>query len=60
MDSLLENMKNELKLRGYSPRTRKAYLHHIQRFVEYVRRPPRQLSAQEIEDYFLALAGGRG
>ncbi len=60
MDSLLEDVENELKLRGYSLRTRKAYLHHIRRFVEHVGRPLRQLSAQEIEGYFLALAGGRG
>jgi len=30
-----ETVKNELKLRGYSLKTRKAYLHHIERYINY-------------------------
>ena len=30
----------ELRLRGYSPRTRKAYLHHIRRFVRFASEHP--------------------
>ena len=40
---VLGTMEVVLKLRGYSPKTRKAYLHHINRFIEYFKKVQRSL-----------------
>lgn len=46
---------NELKLRGYSPKTRKAYQGHIERFIRYCRCDYQQLGESEIREYLLHL-----
>jgi site-specific recombinase XerD len=48
MGQLREAAEQELKLRGYSPRTRKAYLHHMERFVRHFMKDPRQ-TARTVE-----------
>lgn len=53
---LVEETENELKLKGYSPRTRKAYLHHIERFARHFEKHPRQLGEEDTRAYFLRLA----
>jgi len=46
---------NELKLRGYSPKTRKAYRGHIERFLRYCRCDYQQLGESEVREYLLHL-----
>lgn len=49
-------LKKELVLRGYSRRTVKAYLDTNRKFLEFIRKSPREVSCKDIESYFLMLA----
>lgn len=49
-------MARELALRGYAPRTQKAYLGRMRRLVRHFGRPPDELSEDEVTDYFRTLA----
>ena len=60
MGSLKADMIRELVLRGYSPRTQKAYLGHVSRFARYFMRSPAELGEVEIRRYLLFLAGREG
>jgi len=50
-----EAVKKELKLRGYSQNTRKAYLHHVERYISYFAKDPKELDEKHIRDYMLYL-----
>ena len=50
-----EAVKRELKLRGYSRSTRKAYLHHIDRYLRYFGKDPGELDGNHIREYLLSL-----
>ena len=52
---ITEAVKKELKLRGYSLKTRKAYLHHIERYISYFAKDPKELDEKHIRDYMLHL-----
>lgn len=39
---ITETVKKELKLRGYSQKTKKAYLHHIGRYISYFTKAPKR------------------
>ena len=55
MATMLEGAERELKLRGYSPQTRKAYLHHIKCFMQYCRKSLDRASTNDIRAYLLDL-----
>ncbi|MCL0060934.1 site-specific integrase [Dehalococcoidia bacterium] len=55
MRAILKAAGQELKLRGYSPRTRKVYLHHIEHFVEHFLKDPQHLDGTQIRGYLLHL-----
>ena len=53
---LFETVEAEIKLRGYSPRTAKAYLGALRRFVAFFQpRHPRQLDENGIRHHLLYL-----
>jgi len=52
---IMEKVKKELKLRGYSQKTRKAYLHQIRRYTRYFTKDPKDLDEEHIKDYILHL-----
>lgn len=52
---LLENCLKELKLKGYSSKTIKAYLGHINRFICFSGKKTEELTSREIEEYLLFL-----
>jgi len=52
---IAEAVNKELKLRGYSQKTRKAYLHHIERYISYFAKSPKELDEKHIRDYMLHL-----
>jgi site-specific recombinase XerD len=54
-EKILEDMEKELKLRGYSEKTRKAYLHHIGKFLHYFMKDPVLLDESHIKEYVLYL-----
>lgn len=52
---LLEAVDQELKLRGYGAKTRKAYLGHVDRFIRFCGKAPQDLSEMEVRGYLLHL-----
>jgi len=52
---IIEAIKKELKLRGYSQNTRKVYLHHVERYISYFAKGPKELDGKHIRDYMLYL-----
>jgi integrase/recombinase XerD len=53
--ALLQQSENELKLRGLSPKTRKAYLMQMRRFLNSVSKPIANICEQDIRDYLLQM-----
>ena len=51
MSKLREQMKMDLELRGYSPKTRDAYIGYMKKFALYFRRSPEELGETEIREY---------
>lgn len=62
-ERLLERVRAALDLKAYSPRTRKVYLGHLRRFLEWcgdgTARIPRE-PAKQAQAYLLELVRGRG
>lgn len=55
MGELKRRMAEELRLRGYSERTQKAYVQQVVGLVRHYMRDPRELSDEEIRSYLLWL-----
>lgn len=55
MTPLRERLIEELALRGYSERTREAYVHAVACLAQYYGRAPDQLSEEELRAYLLRL-----
>ncbi|HET7657031.1 MAG TPA: site-specific tyrosine recombinase/integron integrase [Bacillales bacterium] len=49
----LNQMKQHLKLKGYSPKTQKAYLGHVRRVGDFFKKNPSDLTHEEIRRYVL-------
>lgn len=52
---IIQRMSDELVLRGYSRKSRKAYLGHIQRFAQRCRKDLQNVEGNEIRSYILYL-----
>lgn len=48
---MLKNLESELKLRGFSPRTIKAYLYHNSKFLESVNKNPEDVTQADIKAF---------
>ena len=55
MGEMRDRLEQELRLRGYSPRTLKAYVHAVRNFVKYHKRPAEQMGVAEARAYLLYL-----
>ena len=55
MGKLREQMKMDLKLKGYSPKTQADYLGYIKNFVRYFGRSPAKMGEEEIREYLYHL-----
>lgn len=55
MTELRRRMDQDMVLRGMSERTREAYLGAVRGLARYYRRPPDQISADEVQAYLLEL-----
>lgn len=51
MGKLREQLKRDMELKRYSPRTRECYLGWVKDFVRYFGRSPEELGAEEIRTY---------
>ena len=57
---LLDSLKRDLRLRGYSMRTEKAYLHWIRSYIRFIGlRHPRDCGSKEVREYLSWLANER-
>jgi site-specific recombinase XerD len=48
---MFENMEKELKLRGYSDKTIKNYKFYNKKFIEYIKKSPRDTNKDDIKEY---------
>jgi integrase/recombinase XerD len=55
MTSLRRRMLEDLQLRGLAPTTQQCYLDAVRQLAHHYRRPPDQLSDEELRHYFLFL-----
>lgn len=55
MTEMRRRMEEELRLRGYSPRTRKAYVEWVARFAQHHRRAPEQMGEEQTRSYLIYL-----
>jgi len=53
----LANLERELRIRNYSPRTVESYLLHNQQFLDYIKKDPRSITAEDVKRYLDYLAG---
>jgi integrase/recombinase XerD len=55
MTTLRRRMLEDLQLRGLAPKTQQCYVAAVRQLAHYYRRPPDQLSDEELRQYFLYL-----
>jgi integrase len=55
MTPLRKRMVEDMQLRGFSARTQEAYAHAVQQLAAHYRKPPDQISEEELRQYFLHL-----
>ncbi len=55
-----EDLNRELSFRKYSPKTIKAYFHYNEDFLQKSKKPPGQITNDDIKDYLFHLADERG
>ena len=58
MGKFHDRMEEDLRIRGYSPDTCKAYLTCMRQFVAYFMRPPDELTIEHVRQYQVHLIGG--
>ncbi len=52
---LLEKLKTELTIQGKSQKTKDAYLLHVRKFLEFIKKDPTQIDNQDIKSYLAKL-----
>jgi site-specific recombinase XerD len=55
MTEMRRRMEEEVKLRGFSPRTQKAYVEWVSRFAAHYRRAPEKLGQEQVRAYLVYL-----
>jgi len=50
------NLERELKIRGFSRKTTKAYLHYNRKFLNFARKSPKEITNEDIKRYLEYLA----
>ncbi len=57
----LRTLYRELRIRNYSSRTIKSYVYHNQKFLEFIKKPPDEITSSNIKNYLEYLTnGGKG
>ena len=59
MTELRERMIEDLQLRGLSKSTQLAYVRTVRRLAEHYRKPPDQITEEELREYFVYLVNVR-
>ena len=55
-----EDLRRELVLRKYSPKTNKSYLHYNKDFLKFTKKDPTEVSNEDVKNYLLYLAEKKG
>jgi integrase/recombinase XerD len=55
MTTLRQRMIEDMQLHGLAERTQKSYMQAVRQLAEYYRKPPDQISEEELRQYFLYL-----
>ena len=55
MTALRQRMLEDLRLRGFAPKTQEAYLGAVHQLAAHYHKPPDQISEEELRQYFLFL-----
>jgi site-specific recombinase XerD len=50
-DNTLDNLRQELRIRNYSPKTVKSYVHINEEFLRFCEKDPREVSTTDIKNY---------
>lgn len=56
---MLQKLETELKLRGFSQRTIKAYTFHNQKFIDFIKKEPNSIIEEDIKTYLAYLISER-
>jgi len=59
VDKLIEKLKTELQIRGFSEKTIKAYVFHNQRFLDFIKKNPDEISEDDVKSYMAYLMAER-
>lgn len=59
MNTLREQMMEELQLRGLTPKTQKIYLREVSNYAKYFDKSPEELGEKELREYLLYLLNER-
>ncbi len=60
MTALRERMLEDLRLHGFAEKTQEAYLRAVRQLAEYCKKPPDQITEEELREYFLYLKIEKG
>jgi len=60
MTALRERMNEDLQLHGFAEKTQEAYLRAVRQLATYCRKPPDQITEDELRGYFLYLKNEKG
>ena len=60
MIALRERMLEDLRLHGFAEKTQEAYLRAVRQLAEYCKKPPDQITEEELREYFLYLKIEKG
>ena len=55
MTALRQKMIEDMQLHGFAERTQKSYMQAVRQLAEYYKKPPDQISEEELRQYFLYL-----
>ncbi len=55
VNKLIEKLKTELQIRGFSEKTIKAYVFHNQRFLNFIKKEPDEISGDDVKSYMAYL-----
>lgn len=53
--AIINRMKENMQLHGFSQRTQETYLYRAKKIIEYFNKPPEQITNEELRQYFLYL-----
>lgn len=59
-NTVLTEMSNKIRMKGFSQKTLKAYIGHVRRLAEYYKMNVAELNSEQIEEYLLSLIQDAG